>query len=50
MTMLTVVDVFAPGSNITSAWIDETGGGSTSTTNTISGTSMGTSYLTEYPT
>lgn len=41
-----LVDVFAPGSNITSAWIDETGGGSTSTTNTISGTSMATPHVT----
>ncbi len=37
----TLVDVFAPGSNITSTWT-----GSTSAQNTISGTSMATPHIT----
>ncbi|KAA8895792.1 peptidase S8/S53 domain-containing protein [Sphaerosporella brunnea] len=40
-----LVDVFAPGSMITSAWIDKSGGGSTSSINTISGTSMATPHI-----
>ncbi|PYH99078.1 subtilisin-like protein [Aspergillus ellipticus CBS 707.79] len=36
-----VVDIFAPGENVLSAWI-----GSTSATNTISGTSMSTPHIT----
>jgi oryzin len=41
-----LVNIYAPGSYITSAWIDETGGGSTNKTNTISGTSMATPHVT----
>lgn len=40
-----LVDVFAPGTNITSAWIDETGGNSLNSTITISGTSMATPHI-----
>lgn len=41
----TLVDIFAPGSNITSAWIDQTGQGRNNLTNTISGTSMATPHV-----
>lgn len=40
-----LVDILAPGTAITSAWIDRTGGKSTSSTNTISGTSMATPHV-----
>ena len=36
-----VVDILAPGTNITSAWIDVPGGKSLNKTRTIQGTSMG---------
>ncbi|TGZ81525.1 subtilisin-like protein [Ascodesmis nigricans] len=40
-----LVDVLAPGTAITSTWIDEDENGSTSNTNTISGTSMATPHV-----
>lgn len=41
-----LVDIHAPGHLITSSWIDESGGGATNKTNTISGTSMATPHIT----
>jgi len=40
------VDVFAPGVNITSCWIDESGGGATDQTKVLQGTSMASPHIT----
>lgn len=42
----TSVDIFGPGTNITSAWIDESGNDRKTLTKTISGTSMATPHIT----
>ncbi|KAF8460592.1 peptidase S8/S53 domain-containing protein [Kalaharituber pfeilii] len=41
----TRVDIFAPGVDIASTWIDESGGGSVTAINTISGTSMASPHI-----
>ncbi|RPA95403.1 subtilisin-like protein [Choiromyces venosus 120613-1] len=41
-----LMDILAPGINITSAWIDVLGGTSLNKTRTINGTSMATPHLT----